>query len=27
LSLSKEPEANVARYDGLRTQQGTRHAS
>jgi hypothetical protein len=27
LSLSKEPEANVARYDGLRTQKGTRHAS
>jgi len=26
LSLSKEPEANVARYDGLR-QGGTRHAS
>jgi len=24
LSLSKEPEANVARYDGLRTQKGTR---
>jgi hypothetical protein len=30
LSLSKEPEANVARYDGLRQAQnegGTRHAS
>ena len=27
LSLSKEPEANVARYDGLRIQKGTRHAS
>jgi transposase len=27
LSLSKEPEANVARYDGLRPQKGTRHAS
>ena len=27
LSLSKEPEANVARYDGLRTKEGTRHAS
>jgi hypothetical protein len=27
LSLSKEPEANVARYDGPRTQKGTRHAS
>ena len=27
LSLSKEPEANVARYDGLRTRKGTRHAS
>ena len=27
LSLSKEPEANVARYDGLRTTGGTRHAS
>jgi hypothetical protein len=27
LTLSKEPEANVARYDGLRTQKGTRHAS
>ena len=27
LSLSKEPEANVARYDGLRTKGGTRHAS
>jgi len=27
LSLSKEPEANVARYDGLRTQKGARHAS
>lgn len=26
-SLSKEPEANVARYDGLRTQKGARHAS
>jgi hypothetical protein len=25
--LSKEPEANVARYDGLRTTRGTRHAS
>jgi hypothetical protein len=25
--LSKEPEANVARYDGLRTRKGTRHAS
>jgi hypothetical protein len=27
LSLNKEPEANVARYDGLRTTGGTRHAS
>ena len=27
LTLSKEPEANVARYDGLRTPGGTRHAS
>jgi hypothetical protein len=27
LTLSKEPEANVARYDGLRTSGGTRHAS
>lgn len=27
LSLSKEPEANVARYDGLRAKEGTRHAS
>jgi hypothetical protein len=27
LSLSKEPEANVARYDGLRPAGGTRHAS
>ena len=27
LSLSKEPEANVARYDVLRTTGGTRHAS
>jgi len=27
LSLSIEPEANVARYDGLRTQKGARHAS
>ena len=30
LSLSKEPEANVARYDGLRqarNEGGTRHAS
>lgn len=30
LSLSKEPEANVARYDGLRQAQSTggkRHAS
>ena len=27
LSLNKEPEANVARYDGLRTTEGTRHAS
>lgn len=27
LTLSKEPKANVARYDGLRTQKGTRHAS
>ena len=27
LALSKEPEANVARYDGLRPQKGTRHAS
>ncbi len=27
LSLSKEPEANVARYDGLRPTGGTRHAS
>jgi len=27
LALSKEPEANVARYDGLRTPGGTRHAS
>jgi hypothetical protein len=27
LSLSKEPVANVARYDGLRTTGGTRHAS
>ena len=27
LSLSKEPEANVARYDGLRTTGGARNAS
>ena len=27
LSLSKEPEANVARYDGLRVQKGVRDAS
>jgi hypothetical protein len=27
LSLNREPEANVARYDGLRTTGGTRHAS
>ena len=27
LALSKEPEANVARYDGLRIAGGTRHAS
>ncbi|QDL90840.1 IS21 family transposase [Paroceanicella profunda] len=27
LTLSKEPEANVARYDGLRTSGGKRHAS
>lgn len=27
LSLSKEPEANVARYDGLRAQKGVRDAS
>jgi len=27
LSLSKEPEANVARYDGLRVQKGARDAS
>jgi hypothetical protein len=27
LSLSKEPEANVARYDGLRVQKGGRDAS
>ena len=27
LALSKEPEANVARYDGLRPAGGTRHAS
>jgi len=27
LMLSKEPEANVARYDGLRTSGGKRHAS
>jgi hypothetical protein len=27
LTLRNEPEANVARYDGLRTTGGTRHAS
>jgi hypothetical protein len=27
LTLSKEPEANVARYDGLRVQKGVRDAS
>ena len=27
LSLSKEPEGNVARFDGLRTQKGSRYAS
>ena len=27
LLLSKKPEANVARHDGLRTQKGPRHAS
>lgn len=27
LALSKEPEANVARYDGLRSKKGARHAS
>ena len=27
LSLSKEPEANVARYDGLRVQKGARDGS
>jgi hypothetical protein len=26
LSLGKEPEANVARYDVLHTQKGTGHA-
>ena len=27
LTLRNEPEANVARYDGLRTSGGSRHAS
>ena len=27
LTLRNEPEASVARYDGLRTTGGTRHAS